>query len=206
MTTIPIPILFLIQLLLIFLTIFIYALVEAPDGSVCFDNCNGHGDCIDYVCKCHTGYHGDDCKETFVTDVDNIIPILGAGHFNVTKKDFSEVISKHSMIIVGFSSKNCYKCIQVEPHYQNVSLFLKSVKIPFARANIDDMKSIAIEYNAQDVPSLVFFKKKRGYLYKGFHDADSVITFLRKQIGSPVVSLKSTDAVESFLSSFLGKS
>jgi hypothetical protein len=39
---------------------------EAPDGSVCFNNCNGHGDCIDYVCYCHVGYHGDACDTTFI--------------------------------------------------------------------------------------------------------------------------------------------
>mgnify|MGYP005999895655 CR=1 FL=1 len=37
------------------------ALQEAPDGSVCFNGCNGHGDCIDYSCHCHVGYTGDDC-------------------------------------------------------------------------------------------------------------------------------------------------
>lgn len=181
------------------------ALQEAPDGSVCFDNCNGHGDCVDYVCKCHIGYHGDDCKETYVTDVDNIVPILGAGHFNVSRKDFMETVNKHSMILVGFSSRNCHKCIQVEPHYKNVSDYLKTVKIPFARANIDEMKSLAADYEAQDIPSLVFFKKRRGYLYKGFHDADSVITYIKKQTSSPVTSLKTSAAVENYLSSFIGK-
>jgi hypothetical protein len=29
----------------------VYSLKEASDGSVCFDNCNGHGDCVDYVLK-----------------------------------------------------------------------------------------------------------------------------------------------------------
>lgn len=37
------------------------ALKEAPDGSVCFNGCNNHGDCIDYSCHCHVGYTGDDC-------------------------------------------------------------------------------------------------------------------------------------------------
>jgi hypothetical protein len=56
----------------------IYAkVVEAPDGSVCFNNCNGHGDCREYTCHCHIGYHGDDCKTTFVKEGDPIIPILG---------------------------------------------------------------------------------------------------------------------------------
>ena len=38
-----------------------WGLQEAPDGSVCFNGCNGHGECIDYSCHCHIGYTGDDC-------------------------------------------------------------------------------------------------------------------------------------------------
>ncbi|CAN0497611.1 unnamed protein product, partial [Ectocarpus sp. 12 AP-2014] len=30
--------------------------------SVCFNNCSGHGRCIDYTCECDAGYDGDDCS------------------------------------------------------------------------------------------------------------------------------------------------
>ena len=46
-------------------------LTEAPDGSVCFNNCSGHGRCEDYTCYCDLGYVGDDCSHTFAADEEN---------------------------------------------------------------------------------------------------------------------------------------
>lgn len=53
---------FLAALLLVFTrAVCLAVLQEAPDGSVCFNGCNNHGDCVDYSCHCHVGYTGDDC-------------------------------------------------------------------------------------------------------------------------------------------------
>lgn len=35
---------------------------EEPEQPVCFNNCSGHGRCVDYACKCDAGYDGDDCS------------------------------------------------------------------------------------------------------------------------------------------------
>ena len=29
---------------------------------MCFNNCSGHGRCVDYTCECDAGYDGDDCS------------------------------------------------------------------------------------------------------------------------------------------------
>ena len=117
---------FYIFLLFVSIIVTIDSLQEAEDGSVCFNNCNGHGKCIDYSCLCFVGYHGDDCRTTFARDENNIIPILSAGHFNVTKKTFKSHLMKNKILIVGFSSPNCHKCIIAENDY---SLFAQSMKV-----------------------------------------------------------------------------
>lgn len=175
---------------------------EAPDGSVCFNNCNGHGDCIDYSCHCWSGYLGDDCRTTFADDENDIVPILTAGHFNLTRKNFTQAIIKNKLILVGFSSLTCHKCIRAEPAYRNISQVLKDeLQIPFARADAVKLKSIAAEVGAVELPALVLFQKQRPLVYRGAHTAESVLAYLRKVKGKPALPLKSVEDVQKFLSS-----
>jgi hypothetical protein len=52
-----------LRIIVAFVTITLsFSLKEAEDGSVCFNGCSGHGDCVDYSCHCWVGYHGDDCS------------------------------------------------------------------------------------------------------------------------------------------------
>jgi thioredoxin-like negative regulator of GroEL len=176
-------------------------LQEAPDGSVCFNQCNGHGDCIDYSCHCHVGYIGDDCGTTYVNNNEQIIPILGAGHFNITRKKYTQTIIKNKFILVGFSSINCDKCIVVEAEYEKASSKLLDMKIPFGRVNADDLKNIALENGATELPSLVLFNKQRPLLFKGVHQVENILAFVEKQIGLPYKQLKTVDEVEKFISS-----
>lgn len=172
-------------------------LVEAPDGSVCFNNCNGHGECIDYSCHCYTGYVGDDCGTTFAQS-ENLVPILTAGHFNVTKKNITQTLGKHKHILLGFSSYSCHKCIQVEPEYVKIAEEMKKRKIPFARANADSMKSITLEFGAQSLPSLVYVHKLKPTLYKGVHSVAAVTQYIDKQTGPPLTKLNTVEAVYEF--------
>mmetsp|Transcript_36873 Transcript_36873/g.73380 ORF Transcript_36873/g.73380 Transcript_36873/m.73380 type:complete len:717 (+) Transcript_36873:43-2193(+) len=173
---------------------------EAADGSVCFNNCNGHGECIDYSCHCWTGYIGDDCGTTFA-DSNDIVPILTAGHFNVTRKNFTHVVSQHKYILVGFSSYTCHKCITIETSYRNISEQLRELSIPFARADANKMKSIAAEVGATDLPALVLFHKLRPILFKGAHSPAAVLTFIKKQLDPPAKKLKTVADVTDFLES-----
>jgi hypothetical protein len=72
----------LIALVLLHLLQLLVGIQEAPDGSVCFNACSGHGDCRDYTCYCHTGYDGDDCSHTF-GDTEHMVPILTVGDYNM---------------------------------------------------------------------------------------------------------------------------
>lgn len=132
---------------------------EAPDGSVCFNNCNEHGDCVDYSCHCWPGYHGDDCASTFVTEGQRVVPILSAGHYNLTRKNFTSGVIKNKLILVGFSAYSCHRCIVVESEYEKITDALTLVGVPFARADVNQMKSIALEHEASELPALVLFQK-----------------------------------------------
>lgn len=191
----------LIYIIINLILLFVFCRIqEAEDGSVCFNQCNGHGDCIDYSCHCHIGYIGDDCGTTY-TNNEQIIPILGAGHFNVTRKNFTQTIIKNKFILVGFSSINCDKCIVVETEYEKISSKLLDMKVPFGRANADELKSIALENGATELPSLILFNKQRPLLFKGVHQSESIVAFVEKQLGLPYKQLNTVDEVEKFISS-----
>lgn len=185
-------------ILLLTIGIYIHCLEEAEDGSVCFNNCSGHGKCIDYSCHCFVGYHGDDCSTTFVEDENTIIPILSAGHMNVTRKNFTKATSQNNFLLIGFSSYSCHKCIRAEVEYAKIATRLKDLKIPFMRGDADKMKSIVAELGANELPSLVFLKKMRPTVYKGIHEESAVMQYVKKQLQPPAKKLQTLQELEDF--------
>jgi thiol-disulfide isomerase/thioredoxin len=174
------------------------ALQEAADGSVCFNNCSGHGDCRDYSCHCWLGYHGDDCRTTFANE-SNLLPIMSQGHYNLTKSNYSSAISKNKYILIGISSYSCLKCISVETEYEKISNSLRDLKIPFARASGDKLKSLVSDNEITSLPALVFYNKRKAVVYQGYHALEPVLEFIRKQTGEPTTHLKSVEAVNNFI-------
>lgn len=170
---------------------------------MCFDNCSGHGDCIDYSCHCWIGYHGDDCSITFA-DESNIVPILTAGHYNLTRKNFTIATNKNSYVLVGFSSYNCHKCISVEQEYAKIAEKLLDLKVPFARADADIFKSVMTENNIPNLPALILYKKSKPVVYHGAHTAGAVVEYIRKQLGKPAYPLTRVKDVSGFIESHKG--
>ena len=188
-------------ILLIVTTLVLSWVQEAADGSVCFSNCNGHGTCLDYTCTCYPGFSGDDCSIS-LTRGDRIVPILTAGNFNLTNKNFTKGINRNKLILVGFSARSCQKCITVEPEYEDLSKLLFDLKLPFARVDADSMKSIALQYEASELPTLVLFKNSRSIPYHGVHNKEAVVTFIEKQMMKiPLVPLDTVNDVENFIAS-----
>ena len=175
---------------------------EAADGSVCFNNCHGHGTCVDYTCQCWPGYYGDDCGTAYVKEGERVVPILAAGHFNVTRKNFTAALAKHKFILVGFSAYTCHRCIEVEPEYERIADALTTLGVPFARADADSMKSIALEHSATELPALVLFHKNRPLPYRGVHSLPAVTTYVNKQrAAKPYAVLKTVEDVNVFFAS-----
>lgn len=165
--------------------------IEAPDGSVCFNGCSGHGVCADYTCTCYHGFHGDDCSVTYLSgDLTNIVPILGAGHFNLTRKNFTQAVIKNKHMLVGFSSYNCHKCIVVEKEYEKTAQELLKLKIPFGRVDVDKLKSISSEHGAVELPALVWFNKQKHVMFRGVHQTSSIMAYIQKQLAPPIKMLK----------------
>ena len=111
---------------------------------------SGHGTCESFICTCFVGYFGDDCRHTFAAGGSGagadggaggpIIPILGAGDYNLTAKNFTKATKRARVMVVGFSSPKCHKCIAHERAYADAARRLKALGVPFARADADALR------------------------------------------------------------------
>ena len=171
----------------------------SADGEICFNGCSGHGKCRDFVCECYVGFFGSDCRHTFAHDRENVVPVLGAGHFNLTSKSFSKALKKHDVMLVGFSSNKCHKCIIHETEYARVADALKVLGVPFARANADKLRTQLADAGTQELPSLVVYKKGRPNPYIWLHSAEMIVSFVKKQMAPAATNLATVDEVLNFV-------
>ena len=66
----------------------------------------------------HTGYIGK-FDTRIVKDGLPILPTLSVGSFNLTYSNYTSVVNSRKIIIVGFSSLSCTKCIAAENEITN---------------------------------------------------------------------------------------
>ena len=167
----------------------------SSDGSVCYNGCSGHGTCVDYTCECFPGYHGEDCRTDF-TDRDHLI--LSAGDFNLTRANFTRETRRHDVMLVGFSSFACARCITAEPDYHRAAASLRGLGVAFGRVDVGKERALAEDY-PMSIPSLMLFKRGRPFNYEGFHTSAAIVAFVRKQLAPPVLRLDTADAVDAFV-------
>lgn len=46
------------------------------------------------------------------------MPILSAGHINLTSANFADTLRQAGTLVVAASSRSCHKCIRYEPEYK----------------------------------------------------------------------------------------
>ena len=114
------------------------------DGTSCYRGCSGHGECRQYMCHCHVGYHGEDCSIAYVDDGAPVLPVLSAGHFNVTAKQHAQLVKSsrraksgaQSLLVLGYSSPACARCIVFEREYALLADDLKAMNVRTSAACI----------------------------------------------------------------------
>ena len=174
---------------------------ELEEGSICFNGCSGHGTCRDFMCTCEPGYHGDDCGHALAAGA-SFLPILSGGHFNVTGKNWTKALKKLPLVLVGFSSRSCHKCIAAETAYAAAAAELRRLKVPLLRADGDEpaLRERLGELGLSTLPQVVAYRRGDApRAYQGVHSEDGLVAFARKLKGPPVAALETLEDVVAFL-------
>ncbi|CAB1120040.1 unnamed protein product [Ectocarpus sp. CCAP 1310/34] len=195
--------------------------------SVCFNNCSGHGRCIDYTCECDAGYDGDDCSFCYIDGGDTVLPILSVGDVNLTSSNFRKTLHDAGSLLVVATSPSCHRCIHLETEYQSASAELQGKGVRFGpasstnasgtfqqtivlgRVNADAELALlgrilgGVEAAAQHLPVILLWtetrKSRKALLYDGAHERHAIVEYVRKQLEPPAKSLATITAVENFV-------
>ncbi|CAM9425490.1 unnamed protein product [Ectocarpus sp. 12 AP-2014] len=186
--------------------------LRRPDDagqSVCFNNCSGHGRCIDYTCECDAGYDGDDCSFCFIDGGDTVLPILSVGDVNLTSSNFRTTLHDAGSLLVVATSPSCHRCIHLETEYQSASAELQGKGIVLGRVNADAERALlsrilgGVEAAAQHLPVILLWtetrKSRKALLYDGAHERHAIVEYVRKQLEPPAKRLPTITAVENFV-------
>jgi len=99
-----------------------------------------------------------------VTDADSASPAgLSTGDaeshhaMEVTEDSFHQVIADNEVVLVDFWATWCGPCLKMGPAVESVAEKMKG-KAVVAKLDVDKAKEIAVEYEANAIPLLVFFK------------------------------------------------
>ena len=80
---------------------------------------------------------------------------------HVNKEELENIINEGKSCIVDFFASWCGPCQMLGPVFEEVASNEKYVnKIQFIKIDIDKEDSLALDYNVEVVPTLVFIKEK----------------------------------------------
>ena len=173
---------------------------ENEEQTTCMNNCSGHGQCREYTCTCYPGYIGLGCGTRLVQDDLDIYPTLTVGSYNLTDQNYTSIVNKKKMIVIGFSSLSCIRCITAENEYYNLfKYYLMVNKIDFARVNVDDNQFIVSQYHPFVPPHIKICQYGKCYSYENAHNAKSMIKYIQKLAKEPSIKLFNLQGVKLFL-------
>jgi len=165
--------------------------------SVCFDNCNNHGSCVNFVCSCDPNWHGDACNVRLVPH--DFLP-LSTGHLVSSPVKLAALIksSPTNDLLISFSSTSCAKCAFPEDQYAIVANHLSSSFVRIDAASPKN-KDLLAKYSITTLPALIYVTKKgRHTPYNDVHTSEQILAYVHKQRSPPSQTLSTVDQLVSF--------
>ncbi|XP_039851323.1 protein disulfide isomerase-like 1-2 [Panicum virgatum] len=111
--------------------------------------------------------------------------------------NFLEAVAAHQFIVVNFYAPWCYWSKKLAPEYEKAASILRSHDPPIVLAKIDasDRKNqdFTQKYGVVGYPTIKLLGNKGSTVqeYLGARDAESIVEYLKKQVGTASTEIKS---------------
>ncbi|KAL0449869.1 UNVERIFIED_CONTAM: protein disulfide-isomerase [Sesamum latifolium] len=131
---------------------------------------------------------------------DEVEKVLTLDHSN-----FSDVVSKHSFIVVEFYAPWVWHCKALAPEYEKAASILSSHEPPIVLAKVDaneeKNRELATEFEIQGFPTIKMLRNggKSIQEYKGPREADGIVDYLKRQVGPASAEIKSVEDAASLV-------
>lgn len=122
-----------------------------------------------------------------------VVGIYGKTGIKLRDKNFEEVISTHSAILVKFISASCDNCNALKPVFKTVEKILKKENINCTLGSIhgDSQPRTSEKYKIQGFPTILLFINGTPMTYKGEREAEDIVKYISKMVISPTTELDS---------------
>lgn len=113
--------------------------------------------------------------------------------------NFTDVVSKHDFIVVEFYAPWCGHCKALAPEYEKAANILSSNDPPVVLAKVDANEEVnrplATQFEIQGFPTIKILRNggKTTQDYNGGRDADSIVEYLKRQLGPASTEIKTAE-------------
>lgn len=93
--------------------------------------------------------------------------------------EFKKILSENKKVVVDFYADWCGPCKMMSPMFEAAATEVKDVV--FAKLNVDELQSIAQEFEISSIPTMILFKY--GKLFEqssGFMPKDKIVSFAKQ--------------------------
>ncbi|RKP10576.1 thioredoxin-like domain-containing protein [Thamnocephalis sphaerospora] len=125
-----------------------------------------------------------------VQAVESDVQVLTADTFPKTVNEDNKVT------LVKFYAPWCGHCKALAPEFDKAAAELKGTDIHLAKVDCTEERDLCQEYNVQGYPTLKVFRESGTGEYKGQRTAESIVSYMKKQLLPDVSSLTADDIVE----------
>ncbi|RLN25581.1 protein disulfide isomerase-like 1-2 [Panicum miliaceum] len=125
--------------------------------------------------------------------------------------NFSEAVAAHQFIVVNFYAPWCYWSKKLAPEYKKAAFILRNHDPPIVLAKIDASgkknKDFREKYHVAGYPTIKLLRNGGSSVqeYIGMRDAESIVKYLKKQVGTASTEIKSAEDAPSSITDNNGK-